>query len=289
MPADIERMNNKKRIMKKDNNKLKKIGAWTAIIILLLACCMPMFFAFGKGENSQNYFKASLAVAIMVPLLAYAMWLVYRILNKNKKAVDSGMENIIFDVGQVLVKYDWETYLDSFNFPEEERDRIAKAVFMSNVWNERDRSSEDEQYYVEQMVKAAPEYENDIREVMRRSDETIKKTDYADTWVKYLKNQGYHVYILSNYATDTLERTGDKLTFLKYVDGAVFSCQVKQIKPEPAIYKTLIERYNLDPQKSVFLDDRAENCEAARKRGIHAIQFESFKQAAAELEKLGVK
>ena len=273
MPADTERMNNKKRIMKKDNNKLKKIGAWIAIIILLLACCMPMFFAFGKGENSQNYFKASLAVAIMVPLLAYAMWMVYRILNKNKKAVDSGMENIIFDVGQVRVKYDWETYLDSFNFPEDERDR----------------SSEDEQYYVEQMVKAAPEYENDIREVMRRSDETIEKTDYADTWVKYLKNQGYRVYILSNYATDTLERTGDKLTFLKYVDGAVFSCQVKQIKPEPAIYKTLIERYNLDPQKSVFLDDRAENCEAARKQGIHAIQFESFKQAAAELEKLGVK
>ena len=46
--------------------------------------------------------------------------------------------------------------------------------------------------------------------------------------------------------------------------------------------------YHLDPEKSVFLDDRAENCEAARKQGIHAIQFKSFKQAAAELEKLGV-
>ena len=108
------------------------------------------------------------------------------------------------------------------------------------------------------MVKAAPEYEKDIREVMRRSDETIEKTDYAETWVRYLKDKGYHVYILSNYATDTLERTEDKLTFLKYVDGAVFSCQVKQIKPEPEIYKTLLGRYHLDPEKSVFLDDRAE-------------------------------
>lgn len=102
---------------------------------------------------------------------------------------------------------------------------------------------------------------------MRRSDETIEKTDYAETWVRYLKDKGYHVYILSNYATDTLERTEDKLTFLKYVDGAVFSCQVKQIKPEPEIYKTLLGRYHLDPEKSVFLDDRAENCEAARKTG----------------------
>lgn len=275
--------------MKKDNNKLKKAGAWIAIVILLLACYLPMFFAFGSGENSQNYFKASLAVAIMVPILAYAIWMVYKLLNKNKKVVESDMENIIFDVGKVLVKFEWEKYLDSFGFPKEKRDKIAKAVFESETWNERDRSSEDEQYYVDKMIKDAPEYADDIREVMRRSGETIERMDYAETWVRYLKDKGYHVYILSNYATYTLEKTEEELTFLKYVDGAVFSCQVKQIKPEPDIYQTLIKRYDLDPQKSVFLDDRKENCEAARKQGIHAIQFESFKQAAAELEKLGVK
>ena len=259
------------------------------IILLLLACSMPMFFAFGKGPDSQSNFKAAIAVAIMVPVLAYAMWMVYRILNKNKKVVDSDMENIIFDVGQVLVKYDWETYLDSFGFPKEERDTIAKAVFLSDVWNERDRSSQDEQYYVDEMVKAAPQYEKDIREVMRRSNETVEKMDYAETWVKYLKDKGYHVYILSNYATDTLNRTQEQLPFLKHVDGAVFSCQVKQIKPEPDIYQTLISRYHLNPEKSVFLDDRKENCEAAEKFGIYTIQFHNFKQAAAELEKMGVK
>ena len=217
--------------MKKDNNKLKKAGAWIAIVILLLACCLPMFFAFGSGENSQNYFKASLAVAIMVPILAYAIWMVYKLLNKNKKVVESDMENIIFDVGKVLVKFEWEKYLDSFGFPKEKRDKIAKAVFESETWNERDRSSEDEQYYVDKMIKDAPEYADDIREVMRRSGETIERMDYAETWVRYLKDKGYHVYILSNYATYTLEKTEEELTFLKYVDGAVFSCQVKQIKP----------------------------------------------------------
>ena len=275
--------------MKKDNNKIKKIGAWIAIIILLLACCMPMIFAFGNGEDSQVYFKASLAVAIMVPIMAYAIWMVYKLLNRNKKVVDSDMENIIFDVGQVLVKYDWETYLDSFGFPKEERDKIAEVVFQSNTWNERDRSSETEQYYVDQMVKAAPEYEKDIREVMRRSDETIEKTDYAETWVKYLKNQGYHLYVLSNYGTYMLDRTKQDMSFLKYMDGVVFSCDVQQIKPEVDIYKTLLKRYSLKPEKSVFLDDRAVNCEGAGKAGIHTIQFENLKQAAKALEELGVK
>ena len=79
------------------------------------------------------------------------------------------------------------------------------------------------------------------------------------------------------------------MSFLKNMDGIIFSCEVKQIKPEPEIYKTVLGRYNLEPSETVFLDDRAENCEAARKLGIHAIQFKNFKQAAGELEKLGVK
>lgn len=275
--------------MKKGNNKLKKIGAWIAIVILLLACCMPMFFAFGSGENAQSYFKASLAAAIMVPLLAYAMWIVYKLLNKNRKVAGSEMENIIFDVGKVLVKYEWEKYLDSFGFSTEKRDKIAKAVFQSKTWDERDRGSESEEYYIEQMIKDAPQYADDIREVMRRSGETIEMMDYSETWIRYLKDKGYHIYILSNYSTYMLEKTQSELAFLKYVDGAVFSCDVKQIKPEADIYRTLLNRYHLEPEKSVFLDDRAENCEGARNEGIHAIQFESFKQAAAELEKLGVK
>lgn len=272
------------------NNKKKQIGAWIAIIVLLLAACMPMFFAFGKGENAGNYFRAAIGVAIIVPVLAYAMWMVYRILDRDKKKErNSVVENIIFDVGKVLVKFEWEAYLDSFEFTPEKRDKIAKAVFLSDTWNERDRGSYEEEYYVNQMVKAAPDCEAEIRAVMKGSGKTIEKMEYADTWVRYLKDKGYKVYILSNYGNETMRMTKQKLTFLKYVDGAVFSCDVKQIKPEPEIYRTLIERYHLEPEKSVFLDDRKENCEAAEKFGIHAIQFQSFKQGTAELEKLGVK
>ena len=129
------------------NNKKKQIGAWIAIIVLLLAACMPMFFAFGKGENAGNYFRAAIGAAIIVPVLAYAMWMVYRILDRDKKKErNSAVENIIFDVGKVLVKFEWESYLDSFGFTPEKRDKIAKAVFRSDTWNERDRGSYEEEY-----------------------------------------------------------------------------------------------------------------------------------------------
>ena len=185
--------------------------------------------------------------------------------------------------------YDWEEYLKSYNFPEEKYEKIADATFRNPIWEEQDRALHEESWYVDKFVESAPEYEKDIREVVRRDPECMHLYDYAETWVKYLKNQGYHLYVLSNYGTYMLERTKKDMPFLKYMDGVVFSCDVQQIKPEVDIYETLLKRYDLKPEKSVFMDDRAINCEGARKAGIRTIQFENLKQAAKELEELGVK
>lgn len=269
--------------------KFKRYAALLGGILILVVFCLPMVFAFGDGKNSAGMFRASLGAAILTPVLLYIFLMVYRIFGNKKSKEDKNMENIIFDVGNVLVQFSWEAYLKDFGFPKEKYEKIADATFRSNTWNERDRGLQSEEEYVAQMVEKAPEYEEDIREVMRRSDETILPMEYAETWVKYLKNQGYHLYILSNYSENMLEKTRPQMTFLKHMDGIIFSCDVKQIKPEADIYRTLLERFGLNPEKSVFIDDRDDNCEAARAQGIHAIEFKSFKQAVAELEKLGIK
>ncbi|MDO4273012.1 MAG: HAD family phosphatase [Eubacteriales bacterium] len=266
----------------------KRVGAIIAVVLLLAVFCLPMIFAMGEGENSQAMFRGALGAAFLVPVLIYIFWMVYRMFGKKQKP-ERSIENIIFDVGQVLVKYDWETFLKGFGFEEEKYEKIADAVFRSPIWDERDKGLLEEEDYVRRFVESAPEYEADIREVLRRSPETISAADYAETWVKYLKNKGYHLYILSNYSNYMLERNRPQMSFLKYADGAVFSCQVGQIKPEPDIYRTLLDRFSLKADKCVFVDDRLENCKGAEKLGIHAVQFHDFKQAAAELEKLGVK
>lgn len=268
----------------------KRYAALLGIVVLLAAFCLPMVFAL-KGSYSSGMFQASLFAAFFVPILAFAILMVYRILQKRngKQEEDRLIRNIIFDVGNVLVDYDWETYLKSFGFSEEKYEKIADVMFRSRIWGERDRGLYEEEEYLQQFVAEAPEYEADIREVLRRSPETIHKLPYAETWVKYLKSQGYQLYVLSNYCNYMLERTRAQMDFLKYMDGVVFSCEVRELKPEAAIYKKLLDTYHLEPEKSVFLDDRAENCKGAEAFGIHTIQFRDFKQAAADLEKLGVK
>ena len=267
----------------------KQAAAICGVIILLAAAVLPMFFAFGSGKNAQGRFRASLGVAIMVPVLAYGMLLVYRLFDKRRDKSGSVYRNIVFDIGNVLLDFGWEAYLDSFSFPPDKARRIAGHVFRSQLWNERDKALYPEEYYVEQIVKELPEYEEDVRLVMENSSSCMHERDYALTWVQYLKNKGYHLYILSNYSERGLKETRDLMTFLPYMDGAVFSCEEKQIKPEPEIYETLLSRYQLDPTCTVFLDDREDNCEAARRKGMKAIRFESLKQAAAELKKLGIE
>ena len=70
------------------------------------------------------------------------------------------------------------------------------------------------------------------------------------------------------------------------MDGALFSWQVKLNKPEPEIYQTLLERYQLKPEECVFLDDSRDNVNAARNMGIHAIHFMGIEDAKKKLREL---
>ncbi len=266
----------------------RRILALAGVILLLAAFCLPMFFAFGDSEEQKAMFRASLGIAIFVPVFAYICMMAYRIFGKKKEKPMEGIANIIFDVGNVMTDYDWEGYLRGFGYPEEKYQRLADVLFRSETWNQRDKGDHPDEYYVEEFVSAAPEYEQEIREILRRSPECIHQREYAATWASYLKNKGYHLYVLSNYSDYMLQVNRKDMKFLKYMDGAVFSCEEKQIKPYPDIYQTLISRYDLDPARCVFLDDRQENCDAAAALGIHAIRFIDFKQAAEELKKLGV-
>lgn len=71
-------------------------------------------------------------------------------------------------------------------------------------------------------------------------------------------------------------------------DGAIFSYTVRQIKPDLEIYETLLNQYRLKPDECVFIDDRMENIEGAKKAGIHGICFETIEQVKEDLKKYNI-
>ena len=158
----------------------KRAAAILGVVVLLAVCCLPMIFAFGSGDNAQGNFKAAVGTVILVPVLAYVFLMVYKLLKKEEKEVAGEVKNIIFDVGQVLVSYDWESYLKAFHFSAEEEKLIAEKVFKSQIWNERDRGLFPEEEYRKQFIAELPaEYEADVKRVIEESGKTIGIKDYA--------------------------------------------------------------------------------------------------------------
>lgn len=199
------------------------------------------------------------------------------------------IRNIIFDVGKVLVDFQWEGVMENHGVTGERMKRLRRATLESPMWGELDRSALSDQEILDGFIRNDPEIEADIRLMWQHNREMIRCFDDSHDWIRSLKEKGYRCYILSNYARYTYGQTREELSFEELMDGCIFSWQVQQVKPERAIFETLLKRFSLVPEECVFLDDTRANVEAARKLGIRGIVFESRQQAMEELKRLGVE
>lgn len=198
------------------------------------------------------------------------------------------IKTVIFDIGNVLAGFAWEAYFRSFGYPEEIYQRLAKATVGSCSWQEHDRGALSDEEILNLFIENDPGIEKELRETLGSITGMLVRYDYAIPWIQELKGKGYQVLVLSNFAKKAYEDCRDVLDFLDYVDGGILSFRDKVVKPEPEIYRLLLERYDLRPEECVFLDDTAKNLPAAEAFGIHTIHFKNREQAAEELKKLGV-
>lgn len=198
------------------------------------------------------------------------------------------ISNIIFDIGNVLASFRWAELFKDLGFTGEVFDRIAAAtVLHPTMWNEFDRSLMSDEEIIGRCIERAPEYEKEIRMMFSKTELLVEEYAGSYAWIKGLKEQGYRVYLLSNYGKTSFEaaKAHGRLSFLPLVDGGVISYEVQSVKPEPGIYRALLEKYRLKAEECVFLDDREENIQAAKTLGFHGIVVESQEQARKELEK----
>ena len=198
------------------------------------------------------------------------------------------IKNIIFDIGMVLADFRYEAYMrDDLGF-DEKTIRVFKERIVENpLWNEIDRSAIPLDDVVSEMKSRVPEYHDEAENFFSHVTGLIASYDYSRPWLEELKAKGYRVYLLSNYSKDYFElHRKSKFTFVDLADGMVISGFEKINKPEPEIYKILLNRYSLIPEECIFMDDREVNVEAAKKLRINAFVFKSYEDARAKLDTL---
>lgn len=199
------------------------------------------------------------------------------------------IKNVVFDVGKVLVDFDWQGFFESLNYSPEVYEKVADATVRSELWNEFDRSKMSDEEILEGFLLGAPDCEADLMRFWNNIGNSIKCYDYTASWIQNLQEKGYGVYLLSNYPRRLYSQSIDELSFVEYVDGAVFSFEVQATKPESEIYEALLEKYELDATECVFVDDNRANIIAANHLGMATIHFHTKSQAEEELKSLGVK
>ena len=105
-------------------------------------------------------------------------------------------------------------------------------------------------------------------------------------WGLNLQKAGYTLGILSNMPFDFLDRYADKIELFAKADVPVFSCDVDLIKPERAIYETLVSKLGCKSEEIVFFDDLEVNIAGARDAGINAFLFTDLERAKKDFQSL---
>lgn len=193
------------------------------------------------------------------------------------------IKTIVFDIGNVLMTYDWEGYLNTL-FPDnliisEIRDSLAKCDF----WKIMDLGLMSEDKLVSLLQNSAPNYPNEIIYTYQNLGNSLKRCDYSIPWILELKESGLQVLYLSNYSYNTICKNPDIFDFLNFMDGGILSSEVHMLKPNELIFNTLFEKYDVSPSASLLIDDDLSNIEAASGLGMDTILFQNYAQAHLEL------
>ncbi|MBR6316515.1 MAG: HAD family phosphatase [Lachnospiraceae bacterium] len=194
------------------------------------------------------------------------------------------MKTIVFDIGRVLVEFDWQAYLNSLFTDEKEKAAVNRAFWEIGLWREMDRGAIPQEHIYQALLKQSQGFEEQMKLAYDRIGECIGKTDYAGVWIKELKERGYRVLFLSNYSDYLIEKNREALSFLELMDGGIFSCHVKLLKPDLKIYETLFEKYDLTPSDCLFLDDMPVNILGAKECGMNGIVFTTYEETRPKVE-----
>jgi len=200
------------------------------------------------------------------------------------------INTIIFDLGGVLIDWDPKyVYRSVFNGDEEKVTWFLNNICTSE-WNVEHDAGRPLKVGTELLVKQHPEYESWIRMYYDRWPDMLGGPipDTVAILQQLKQSNAYTLYALTNWSSETFPVALERFDFLGHFKGIVVSGAENTRKPFQKIYDITLERYNITPEKAVFIDDNFDNVQAAKELGIHGIHFKSATQLLNELRAMNI-
>lgn len=201
----------------------------------------------------------------------------------------AAITTVIFDLGNVLIRWDPRNLFRKIFGGDE----AAMEHFLTEVcnteWNEQQDRGRPWRDAIAEAIGRSPAHELCIRAYFDRWDETLGGAIEGSVAVlQQLHDQNVRLLALTNWSSETFHIAEARFPFLDLFDGIVVSGRERIAKPDPAIYKLIIERYGLNPVFTAFVDDSLQNVQAASREGMHGIHFQDPEALRTQLKALGI-
>lgn len=196
-------------------------------------------------------------------------------------------QTLVFDIGNVLIAWD-PRFLYRKIFADEGEMEWFLGHVCTSAWNlEQDRGRPFADAVAERTA-LFPDHEAAIRAFDERWEETVSGpiSGTVDLLAR-MRAQGIADYAITNFSHEKFAIAKTRFPFLAEFRGTIVSGEEKLLKPEPEIYRLLLDRYGLEAADCVFIDDSIANVQGAHAVGMHAVHFTGPDQLSADLRKLG--
>ena len=199
------------------------------------------------------------------------------------------IRNIVFDMGQVLLRFEPLLFMERLGVQGEDRELLHREVFKSLVWARTDRGSLTDAEAAEIICRRVPgRLHEAVEKLVSFWDRPILEIEGSFALVEELKALGYKIFLLSN-ASLRQHDYWPRVPASRFFDGTLISADVKLVKPQPEIYRLLFERFSLKPEECFFIDDAIGNVEGAFYCGMPGAVFHGdYREIRQKLREAGV-
>lgn len=181
---------------------------------------------------------------------------------------------VVFDLGNVLIEWDRR-----FLYEKLISDPVELQDFLDNVFTLDDNAELDRGTPLAEVAAAVAARHPDKHDLVMAFAQRWKETlgaviDSSVEVLETLSQNGVTLYALSNWGRDTFASIEADYPFLELFDGLVISGREGVVKPDPAIFRVMCDRYGFEPHAAVFIDDSGANIATAASLGFDALLFD---------------
>lgn len=193
-----------------------------------------------------------------------------------------GVEAVVFDIGEVLIRYDPYLPYDR-KIGRERRERLFAEVDLEGTNEACDAGAPFPGSY-EALAEAHPEWREEILLWPQLWPEmVVPEIPHSIRLLRALKARGVPVFALTNFGDETFDIATGMYPFFAEFDRAFVSARLRVAKPDPAIYAAVEEGTGVAPERLLFTDDKPANIAAAEARGWQGHLFTGPEGWAARL------